>query len=81
MRLPRDVSGARLVKALGRLGYHVIRQTGSHLRLTRSGEGGEHHLTVPNHDPLKLGTLNNILRDVAGHTGLARDELLERLFG
>ena len=81
MRLPRDVSGERLVKALGRLGYRVTRQTGSHIRLTRSGEGREHHLTVPNHDPLKIGTLSGILRDVAAHAALDRDELLEKLFG
>jgi predicted RNA binding protein YcfA (HicA-like mRNA interferase family) len=34
MRLPRDVSGGELVKLLGRLGYRVTRQTGSHIRLT-----------------------------------------------
>jgi predicted RNA binding protein YcfA (HicA-like mRNA interferase family) len=80
LKLPRDVSGPRLVKALNRLGYRVTRQTGSHIRLTRSGEGGEHHLTVPNHDPLKPGTLNSILHDVATHAGLERNALLERLF-
>ena len=41
MRLPRDVSGDDLAKALGHLGYRVTRQTGSHLRLTTL-EGGEH---------------------------------------
>jgi predicted RNA binding protein YcfA (HicA-like mRNA interferase family) len=55
MKLPRDVSGADLGKCLGRLGYAVTRQTGSHLRLTTS-EHGQHHVTIPNHDPLKVGT-------------------------
>jgi predicted RNA binding protein YcfA (HicA-like mRNA interferase family) len=50
MKLPRDVSGERRALALGKLGYQVTRQTGSHLRLTTS-EPAEHHVTIPNHDP------------------------------
>lgn len=79
MRLPRDLSGADLVKALGSLGYEQTRQTGSHMRLTTT-RAGEHHVTVPRHDPLRIGTLNGILGDVAEHFGLTRDELVERLF-
>ena len=60
MRLPRDLSGASLAAALESLGYHVTRQKGSHIRLTTL-ENGEHHLTIPNHDPLRLGTLSGIL--------------------
>lgn len=80
MKLPRDLSGPDLVRALARLGYAPTHQRGSHVRLTTT-QGGEHHLTVPAHDPLKVGTLNAILRDVAEHFGLTRDEVLERLFG
>jgi predicted RNA binding protein YcfA (HicA-like mRNA interferase family) len=80
MKLPRDVSGADLAKRLGRLGYEVTRQTGSHLRLTTT-EGGQHHVTIPNHDPLKVGTLVGILNDVAAHLEISRDELVQRLFG
>jgi len=80
MKLPRDVSGADLAKALRRLGYQVTRQTGSHLRLA-TVERGQHHLTIPNHSPLKVGTLSGILADVANHFQLDRDELLQRLFG
>jgi predicted RNA binding protein YcfA (HicA-like mRNA interferase family) len=79
MRLPRDLTGPDLVKALEQLGYVVTRQTGSHIRLTTT-DNGEHHLTVPAHDPIKLGTLNSILRDVAAHFGLEREELLKKLF-
>jgi predicted RNA binding protein YcfA (HicA-like mRNA interferase family) len=68
MKLPRDVSGVDLAKRLGRLGYEVTRQTGSHLRLT-TRERGQHHVTIPNHDPLRVGTLAGILGDVAGHCG------------
>ena len=80
MRIPRDLSGADLVKHLGKLGYAVSRQTGSHLRLTRN-EGGEHHVTIPNHDPLRIGTLAAILDSVAKHLGVSREELLELLLG
>lgn len=79
MKLPRDLSGQDLAKALVRLEYEVSRQTGSHIRLTTQRDG-EHHITVPAHDPIKIGTLNAILRDVAEHAGLSREELLEELF-
>ena len=79
MKFPRDLSGRELVKALARLGYEVSHQTGSHIRLTTL-RNGEHHVTVPAHDPIKIGTLNAILRDVAEHAGLIREELLELLF-
>lgn len=80
MRIPRDLSGADLVKRLGRLGYEVSRQTGSHIRLT-SRVQGEHHITIPNHDPLRIGTLAAILDGVAAHHGLTREALLQRLLG
>ena len=80
MRLPRDLSGWRLAQALRVLGYRVTRQTGSHVRLTTL-EHGEHHVTMPRHDSLRVGTLAAILADVANHFGLSRDELLVRLFG
>ena len=80
MKLPRDLTGVELSKRLARLGYTVTRQTGSHMRLT-SGEQGEHHVTVPRHDPLRVGTLAAILDAVAAHHGLSRDALLDRLFG
>jgi predicted RNA binding protein YcfA (HicA-like mRNA interferase family) len=80
MRIPRDLSGADLVKRLGRFGYEVTRQSGSHLRLT-SHAHGEHHITIPNHDPLRIGTLAAILDGVAAHHGLSRDDLLQQLVG
>jgi predicted RNA binding protein YcfA (HicA-like mRNA interferase family) len=80
LRLPRDVSGDDLANVLGVLGNRLTRQTGSHLRLTTT-ERGEHHSTVPRHGALRVGTLAGVLGDVAQHLGLARDELVERLFG
>ena len=80
MRLPRDLSGEELARALVRLGYAVTRQTGSHMRLTTQ-EKGEHHLTIPHAKSLRVGTLAAVLGDVAQHFGLSRQELMERLFG
>ena len=78
MKLPRDVDGDQLVRALSRYGYAVIRQTGSHVRM-KATDGSEFPVTVPQHTPLKIGTLASILDDVAGHAGISREELLEQL--
>lgn len=78
MKLPRDLSGEALAQILKQLGYQTICQTGSHIRLTTQ-QNGEHHITIPNHSPIKIGTLN-ALRDIATHFGLTRDEIAERLF-
>lgn len=78
MKLPRDVTGIQLAKALEKLGYQVTRQTGSHIRV--STHNPQHHLTIPAHVPLKVGTLAAILSDIASHHKLTRDNLLEILF-
>ena len=78
MKLPRDLSGARLIKALSKLGYVPIRQAGSHVRLV-TDQPTTHHLTIPLHDPLRSGTLAALVSDVAAHHGLTRDEVLSIL--
>lgn len=80
MRLPRDVSGEELARLLSRFGYEVTRQTGSHMRLVRMA-AGEQRLTVPGHETLKVGTLNAILKDVAEHLQMDKDELIRQLWG
>ena len=79
MRLPRDLSGVDLARALAALGYAETRQTGSHMRLTTL-EHGEHHITIPRHESLRIGTVAAILAEVADHFGLSREALVERLF-
>ena len=79
MRLPRDLSGSDLAQSLSKLGYLITSQTGSHLRLT-THEHGEHHLTIPLHSPLRIGTLSAILADVSTHFTLTREQLLDKLF-
>ncbi len=78
MKVPRDVSGADLVKALRGLGYAVDRQRGSHIRVTTQ-QDGEHHEVVPNHNPIKIGTLSSILKSVAEHHKLTVEELVRKL--
>lgn len=73
------MSGDDLAKALARLEYEQTRQTGSHMRLTTQ-RNGEHHVTIPRHDPLKVGTLSGMLREVGDHAGMSRDELAKLLF-
>ncbi|MGO8758291.1 MAG: type II toxin-antitoxin system HicA family toxin [Terracidiphilus sp.] len=78
MRLPRDVDGPQLVRALGVLGYRQTRQQGSHIRITTQRDG-ENHEVIPRHRPIKTGTLASILKHVAAHHGMSVDDLLKML--
>jgi len=81
MKLPRNVSGQELIKSLRKLGYEVSRQKGSHIRLTCLNPKGQHHISIPNHDPLKIGTLSAILQDIANFHHLSKEETINQLFG
>jgi predicted RNA binding protein YcfA (HicA-like mRNA interferase family) len=61
VKLPRDVDAPKLVTALRVLGYAVIRQKGSHIRVTTQ-QDGENHEVIPHHHPIKTGTLAAILQ-------------------
>jgi len=77
--MPRQVDGAELTRALRVLGYEQVRQDGSHIRLTTQ-VNGTHHITVPNHRTLKLGTLlGGVLKPVAAHHHLTIEELVQKL--
>jgi predicted RNA binding protein YcfA (HicA-like mRNA interferase family) len=78
VKIPRDCTGTELVRALRHLGYETQRQTGSHLQMTTQ-RGGEHHVSVPNHRPLKVGLLHGVLKDVAEHHGLTVEALVREL--
>ena len=78
MTTPRDCTGSKLVRALSKFDYTVLRQTGSHIRLV-THQSGVHHITVPNHDPIKVGTLHAVLKDVAAHHKLSVAQLLHEL--
>lgn len=50
------------------------------MRLTSHFKTVEHHVTIPTHDTLKIGTLSQILGDVSAYLDVSRDELIEALF-
>lgn len=78
MKLPRDISAEHLVRALGRIGYSVIRQSGSHLTLQHE-QRSDWHVGLPNHNPLKVGMLHAVLKTVAAQQSVSLDELIRRL--
>jgi predicted RNA binding protein YcfA (HicA-like mRNA interferase family) len=78
MKLPRDVSGQRLAKAFRKLGYEFTRQRGSHMRYTTE-QNGQHHIAIPDNDSLRIGTLSEIMKDVAAHHSMTVPELVAKL--
>lgn len=80
MRIPRNIDGKSLANLLTRYGYQITRQTGSHIRLTSAFCGNEHHVTIPNHSPLRIGTLSAILGDVANYLKVNKDEIIREIF-
>ena len=79
MKLPRNLSGEALIRALCRAwGYRRVHQVGSHVVL-ETDEPSPQRIAVPAHRSLRIGTLNSILRAVAGHKGVTRDEILASL--
>jgi hypothetical protein len=78
MKTPRDLSGADLAKAIRVLGDGSHDRPDSNLGVTTL-VGGEHHEVIPNHSPIKIGTLRGILRSVAAHHQITVAELIERL--
>jgi predicted RNA binding protein YcfA (HicA-like mRNA interferase family) len=76
MKLPRDLSGAELIKLLcKRHGYRRVNQEGSHVIL-ETDSPRHHRLAVPDHKTLRIGTLNSILRTVAEAKGLEKEDIL-----
>ena len=78
MKLPRGVRADRLIRALDHLGYRVVRQKGSHVRLRHEGSPA-HVVTVPLHNPLKTGTLHGILSEVSQARSVTVDSIVELL--
>jgi predicted RNA binding protein YcfA (HicA-like mRNA interferase family) len=79
MKVPRELSGAQLVKVLCRdWSYRVVHQEGSHIIL-QTDTPPPQRLSVPNHNPLRVGTLNGIVRAVSVHKGVERQQLLDAL--
>jgi hypothetical protein len=80
MKLPRDVGGGELAALLGRYDYKITRQTGSHMRLTSTFKGFEHHITIPEHKPLGVGVLDHIVNELAAYLEIEHQKLIQALF-
>jgi predicted RNA binding protein YcfA (HicA-like mRNA interferase family) len=77
--IPKDLTGKELIKLLRQLGYEIVRQSGSHIRI-QTNKNGKHSETIPNHSPLKQGTLRQILKNIAAHFEISLEELEKKLF-
>jgi predicted RNA binding protein YcfA (HicA-like mRNA interferase family) len=80
LKLPRDLSGVELAKLLRKFVYEITRQSGSHMRVTSRHKGVAHHVTIPAHSELKVGTLGEVLGEVAHYLEMERNELVKSLF-
>jgi predicted RNA binding protein YcfA (HicA-like mRNA interferase family) len=79
MKIPRDLSGRALANTLCRSwGYQIVRQVGSHIVL-ETEQPSHQRIAIPAHRALRVGTLNAILRCVAEHKGVERQEILQSL--
>lgn len=80
-KIPRDISGKELAKLLNKeFGYRFERETGSHIRLFSVYKQNEHRITIPDHKEIKIGTLNNILKDIALYLRMTKEDLVRKLF-
>lgn len=73
------ISGDKLIKLLVNLGYEIVRQKGSHVRLRKITEAGEHNITVPKHSEIAKGTLNDILSKISIWNNMPKEQLIEML--
>ena len=78
-KIPRDITSRDLRKLLSEYGYEKTRRTGSHIRLTSNSMGYEHSITIPEHSPIRIGTMNKILNNAAGYLKMQKRELLDAL--
>ncbi len=80
MKIPRDAGYEDLINSLKRIGYKISRQSGSHIRLSAEIKGKTHNITIPAHNPIKIGTLNAILNELSNVLEIPKNELIEKLF-
>ncbi len=71
------ISGQAAVRVFEKIGYRVVRQRGSHIRLRDEANPNHLPLTVPDHKTLKPGLLRHLIRDA----GLSIDEFNALLKG
>ena len=77
-KLPQ-VSGDDVIRLLRSLGYKVVRQRGSHIRLRKVTPLGEHNITVPAHRVVAKGTLSDILNRISLWNNIPKEDLIKRI--
>ena len=77
-KLPQ-VSGDDVIRLLRSLGYEVVRQRGSHIRLRKVTPLGEHNITVPAHRVVAKGTLSDILNKISLWNNIPKEDLIKRI--
>jgi predicted RNA binding protein YcfA (HicA-like mRNA interferase family) len=72
-KFPVDAPIRKVVKALERLGFELVRE-GSHISMAReNSDGTRTPLTIPNHRAIKSSTLRTILTQA----GISREDFLK----
>jgi predicted RNA binding protein YcfA (HicA-like mRNA interferase family) len=79
MKIPRDISSDNIIQLLRKYDYKITRQTESHIRLTSNLRGIEHHITIPKHKDLRVGTINSILNDISKYLEINKEILIKSL--
>ncbi|MFI0347815.1 MAG: type II toxin-antitoxin system HicA family toxin [Chthoniobacterales bacterium] len=79
MKLPRNLSGKELAIALCQdWDYSIVHQVGSHIIL-QTDSPFHQRIPIPAHGFLGIGTLNAILRLIATHKGVHKQEIIDSL--
>jgi predicted RNA binding protein YcfA (HicA-like mRNA interferase family) len=57
------ISGNQAIKSFEKIGYQIIRQRGSHVRMRHKSDSNKQPLTIPRHKTLGKGLVRKLLRD------------------
>jgi len=79
-KIPRNITGRELAKLLSKYKYAFVKESGNHIRLVSTYQQAEHKITIPDHQQIKIGTLNNILNDIAEYLKISKQELINEIF-
>lgn len=71
------VSSTDIVRVLKKLGYSFVHQRGSHIKMVKRTDQGDHIVIIPFRTEERKRTLNNILNDIADHNNMTKQELID----
>lgn len=75
MPILAQLSGRKIIKALTKIGYYPVRQSGSHVRLHNKLDPTKGPITIPDHKTIGRGLVQKILRDAK----LSNDDFIKLL--